>query len=215
MSEKDKVAGSVATLAIPDGLHLRTALMVISFAGALATKLLKAQQKYGYTDGWARDDWEGEWRQHLHQHIAKGDPLDVAAYAAFGWHHGWSTVGNDDFFTELNNLCAEFGALGGQLRIPWLRSQLQELKQRRANEATTSDGITLEGEKVVYQYAASVNTAHGTVQWDGVVFGSEIKGIDDYHQIRSVIAQDGHVPQERVNVISLSAVGILPAHDKD
>lgn len=28
---------------------------------------------------------------HFHQHIAKGDPRDVAAYCAFMWWHGWST----------------------------------------------------------------------------------------------------------------------------
>lgn len=28
----------------------------------------------------------------LAEHVAKGDPRDVAAYCAFAWHHGWSTA---------------------------------------------------------------------------------------------------------------------------
>jgi hypothetical protein len=74
------------------GLHRETASLVMRFAGSLAAKLRRAEEKYGYTDGWARDDWEAECRQHLHEHVAKGDPLDVAAYAAFCWAHGWSTA---------------------------------------------------------------------------------------------------------------------------
>jgi hypothetical protein len=33
-----------------------------------------------------------ECQQHLSEHLAKGDPRDVAAYAAFCWYHGWPTV---------------------------------------------------------------------------------------------------------------------------
>jgi hypothetical protein len=74
------------------GLHHSTAALVNRFAHALAEKLAKAEQKYGYSDGWARDDWQDECRRQLHHHAAKGDPRDVAAYAAFCWHHGWSTA---------------------------------------------------------------------------------------------------------------------------
>lgn len=28
--------------------------------------------------------------------MTKGDPLDVAAYCAFAWHHGWPTATDDD-----------------------------------------------------------------------------------------------------------------------
>lgn len=73
-------------------LHHATAALVNGFAWALAEKLAKAQAKYGYTDGWRRDDWEAECRASLMEHIAKGDPRDVAAYCAFMWRHGWSTA---------------------------------------------------------------------------------------------------------------------------
>lgn len=74
------------------GLHPKTADLVKRFAEALAAKLLRAEQKYGYSDGWSQDDWQAECVRHLHEHVAKGDPLDVAAYAAFCWAHGWSTA---------------------------------------------------------------------------------------------------------------------------
>src|SRR5258706_13483792 len=73
------------------GLHERTANLVRTFAFALAEKLKSAERKYGCSDGWARSDWEAECQAHLLAHVAKGDPLDVAAYAAFCWHHQWST----------------------------------------------------------------------------------------------------------------------------
>lgn len=72
-------------------LHRDTALLVNSFAIALAHKLLAAQKKYGFTNGWYTDDWEDACRADLLTHVAKGDPLDVAAYAAFCWARGWPT----------------------------------------------------------------------------------------------------------------------------
>jgi hypothetical protein len=74
------------------GLHERTAKLVRTFAFALANKLQAAERKYGYSDGWARNDWEAECQRHLMEHVAKGDPLDVAAYAAFCWHNKWSSA---------------------------------------------------------------------------------------------------------------------------
>lgn len=73
-------------------LHPATASLVNRFAVALAEKLAAAERKYGYSDGWKRDDWQEECRAHLMEHVRKGDPRDVAAYAAFCWHHGWSTT---------------------------------------------------------------------------------------------------------------------------
>lgn len=77
---------------VPDGLDEETTLLVSRFARALAEKLYSAQCKYGYSDGWKRDDWMDECRAKLVEHIAKGDPRDVAAYCAFLWHHGESTA---------------------------------------------------------------------------------------------------------------------------
>lgn len=74
------------------GLHYKTADLVYRFALALVQKLHAAEEKYGYSDGWASPDWMDECRQHLREHIEKGDPRDVAAYCAFLWHHGASTA---------------------------------------------------------------------------------------------------------------------------
>ena len=73
-------------------LHPETADLVRRFSAALAEKLAAAEQKYGYSDNWARPGWMDECRQHLLDHVAKGDPRDVAAYCAFLWHHGERTA---------------------------------------------------------------------------------------------------------------------------
>lgn len=73
-------------------LHPLTINLVVRFARALAAKLAAAELKYGYSDGWKSKDWMDECRAHLLEHIAKGDPRDVAAYCAFLWHHGESTA---------------------------------------------------------------------------------------------------------------------------
>ena len=75
-----------------EGLHPATVDLVQRFSVALSAKLRKAELKYGYDDGWAQPDWEDDCRRALGEHVLKGDPLDVAAYAAFCWHHGWSTA---------------------------------------------------------------------------------------------------------------------------
>ena len=76
---------------LPADLHPATAVALTLFTQALGEKLAAAQRKYGYSDGWTRPDWETECRAHLHEHIGKGDPRDVAAYCLFMWHHGWTT----------------------------------------------------------------------------------------------------------------------------
>ncbi|WP_293811335.1 hypothetical protein [uncultured Bosea sp.] len=82
-------AGAIAQR--QDRLHPDTAAMLWAFAAALWSKLLKAQQKYERSNDWKTDNWETECRADLRQHVEKGDPLDVAAYAAFCWARGWST----------------------------------------------------------------------------------------------------------------------------
>lgn len=76
---------------VPEGLHPDTAKLVVDFATALAEKLHKAELKYSYDADWKRDGWPSQCQSHFHQHIAKGDPRDVAAYCAFMWYHGWKT----------------------------------------------------------------------------------------------------------------------------
>lgn len=73
-------------------LHPATVNLVVRFARALSKKLAAAETKYGYSDGWLSPDWMDECRAKLMEHIAKGDPRDVAAYCAFLWHHEASTV---------------------------------------------------------------------------------------------------------------------------
>lgn len=76
---------------MPLGLHPDTQKLVAGFCTALAEKLYKAQLKYGYDTDWKQDGWPSQCQANFHQHIAKGDPRDVAAYCAFMWWHGWST----------------------------------------------------------------------------------------------------------------------------
>lgn len=76
---------------IPAELNPNTANLVISFAKALSGKLLKSEQKYGWSDGWKDADWQEKCRSDFHHHVEKGDPRDVAAYCAFMWYHNWET----------------------------------------------------------------------------------------------------------------------------
>lgn len=65
--------------------------LVARFSAALLEKLRAAEQKYGRKDDWLEPNWEADCQRQLLEHVAKGDPRDVAAYAAFCWHHGWPT----------------------------------------------------------------------------------------------------------------------------
>lgn len=76
---------------VPDKLNKSTIDLVKRFAEELAIKLRKAEVKYGYTNKWKNDDWRYQCANDLIDHIVKGDPLDVAIYCAFMWHHGWKT----------------------------------------------------------------------------------------------------------------------------
>jgi hypothetical protein len=73
-------------------LHPDTRYLVAAFANALAEKLAAAEEKYGYTNGWADKGWMDECRAQLIEHVVKGDPRDVAAYCAFLWYHGERTA---------------------------------------------------------------------------------------------------------------------------
>lgn len=89
---------------MPVELHPDTQKLVADFCAALAEKLYKAQLKYGYDADWKQDGWPSQCQAHFHQHIAKGDPRDVAAYCAFMWYHGWKTEPApvaDDYFASL------------------------------------------------------------------------------------------------------------------
>lgn len=77
---------------MPAELSENTAELVIKFAEAMAEKLHKSEQKYGYSEEWMLNNWELECKSQLMRHIQKGDPVDVANYCAFMFYHGWSTV---------------------------------------------------------------------------------------------------------------------------
>lgn len=85
---------------LPADLHPATADLVARFAVALAEKLHAAEQKYGYSAGWADAGWMDECRADLIEHVHKGDPRDVAAYCAFLWHHGERTALEDQFIYD-------------------------------------------------------------------------------------------------------------------
>jgi hypothetical protein len=63
--------------------------LVNGFSEALLSKLRYAKEKYGYDNNWLRPGWQDELNRELCRHVEKGDPIDVAAYCAFAWHHGW------------------------------------------------------------------------------------------------------------------------------
>lgn len=91
-SQESAPRQEAVALTLPLELHTRTKDLVVRFASALAEKLYRAEEKYGYSDGWIEDDWLDECRDKLNEHVAKGDPRDVAAYCAFLWHHGSYTA---------------------------------------------------------------------------------------------------------------------------
>lgn len=72
-------------------MTIETDKMIIAFTAALRQKLDAAEIKYGYEDNsWMDTKWQETLRKDLRDHLEKGDPLDVAAYCAFAWHHEWS-----------------------------------------------------------------------------------------------------------------------------
>ncbi|HDL7930285.1 TPA: hypothetical protein PXP81_000708 [Yersinia enterocolitica] len=87
----EPVAWEEDVLVMPDGLHRDTKALVLVFASAMAVKLHKAEQKYGYSNMWMQDDWQDKCLNDFNHHITKGDPLDVANYCAFMHYHGWGT----------------------------------------------------------------------------------------------------------------------------
>lgn len=132
-AERDVLAGMVnAYLKSPwVGLHPLTVQLVSEFADALASKLHVTQSKRGLTTDWTADNWQDECRRQLTVHVAKGDPLDVAAYAAFCWKHGWPTTApesgsdtlayprtlSDDLREVLSLMVWQTGGLAEALRI--------------------------------------------------------------------------------------------------
>lgn len=115
----------------PAGLHPATARLVRDFAYALAVKLMKSQEKYGYTDGWFRDYSETDCRRDLRKHLEKGNPIDVAAYVAFMWRHGWTTVSDERFRDALEYIRDKIGPGHGEPRAAEYADQILEADESR------------------------------------------------------------------------------------
>lgn len=96
---------------IPSGLASITKSLVIRFASAMAEKLFKSELKYGFRDNhnWSLDHWKSDCFKQFKAHINKGDPLDVANYCAFMWHHQWPTANPEvaSMESELKNAIKE------------------------------------------------------------------------------------------------------------
>lgn len=90
MSNLDEVTQH--SVYLPKKLHPATQKLLVEFSEALGEKLLASQLKYGHTDDWSNSEWMDVCRTQLKEHLEKGDPRDVAAYAAFLWYHGEPTV---------------------------------------------------------------------------------------------------------------------------
>lgn len=163
-----KTEPATAPVISPD-LHPDTQKLVTDFCTALAEKLYKAQLKYGYDADWKQDGWHTQCLAHFHQHIAKGDPRDVAAYCAFMWYHGWKTesvsvpVVPDAYVRDecgrmmLNGICEPkigFGSGWNACRAAMFQSKYRDLSQ-------PIDPQVAEYEKIMLQAGNSPENSDG------------------------------------------------------
>jgi len=72
-------------------LHIDSQNLLKECFSQLEEKMIRNQEKYGYSNEWLMHDWEDECRENMMSHIEKGDPKDVAIYAMFMMFRGWST----------------------------------------------------------------------------------------------------------------------------
>ena len=78
-----------------DRLNWTTDQLIDAFAEELKRKARSAERKYGFDDDWKKDNWSCQLRGAIRHHCDKGDPRDVALYAAFAWYHNWSLSASD------------------------------------------------------------------------------------------------------------------------
>lgn len=158
--------------------------------------------------------WKGDCRVVWRREQSAASPNDIAKTAEVHREHNLSN--------ELNDLCAEFGCPPGMDRFAWLKDQL-DISQGRVSLGPLATKARMQQESmelrlallkdlfqpqpVTYHYAASINTARGTVAYDGVItMPQRITGMEDYLQARTEIAKDGNVAPEQVNIHSLSII---------
>lgn len=80
---------------IGPSLHPDNEILLAKVTEILREKMIRNEQKYGWTNDWLLHDWEDECREEMRRHLEKGDPRDVAIYAFFMIFRGWSTVAPD------------------------------------------------------------------------------------------------------------------------
>lgn len=84
-------SGGYHVVSYPRQLAPETQRLLTSFAAELGQKARAAEVKHGYGTSWMEHNWESKCRADLLTHLKKGDPRDVAIYAAFMWNHDWKT----------------------------------------------------------------------------------------------------------------------------
>lgn len=80
------------TASPPDALDSDSRELLKVCFEELRLKMIRNQEKYGWSNEWLTSDWENECRENMMKHIQKGDPRDVAIYAMFMMYRGWSTA---------------------------------------------------------------------------------------------------------------------------
>lgn len=122
--------------------------LVARFSAALLAKLRASEAKYGWQRAWTKPDWQDELPAKLLQHVHKGDPIDVAAYAAFAWHHGWSVSpppimgeGLDAILDEAEEAANALGGDFDSLDHEALASFLSRLSCARGDAPSLLEGM--------------------------------------------------------------------------
>lgn len=76
---------NVARIAARNKARAEIEQLVGDFSAALIAKAMEAHDRG--RSGWQDPAWAPEIRHDLLEHVDKGDPRDVALYAAFAWWH--------------------------------------------------------------------------------------------------------------------------------
>ena len=152
-----------ASIKIPRGMDGATAALVVAFAEALAEKLHKADNKYGYGDLWAREDWRRRCQGQLIKHLKKGDSRDVAAYCAFLWYHGWPTVFPKKIALQSRGNGNEHSTNRRDGRSVMPNNKVRAAEMTGPTLPLRGDG-TVDRDRLVYQLKDDIRTHGGIAQ---------------------------------------------------